>query len=58
MSVYRKQVPFQRGKSATRRSMLIACGAVCNAAMLSFMAPSAQAQASYTWTSSTQRQLE
>ena len=43
---------FTRGKSATRRSMLVACGAVCNAAVLSYMAPSAQAQASYTWTSS------
>ncbi len=32
--------------------MLIACGAVCNVAMLSFMASSAHAQSSFTWTSS------
>jgi hypothetical protein len=49
MSVKENRFHFTRSKSATRRSMLIACGAVCNAAMFSFMTPSAQA--SYTWTS-------
>jgi len=52
MSAKGNRFHFTHGKSATRRSMLIACGAVCGTAMLSFMAPSAQAQASYTWTSS------
>jgi hypothetical protein len=40
---------FARGKSAARRSMLIVCGAVSAAAMLSFMAPSVQAQSLNTW---------
>jgi hypothetical protein len=51
MSVKGNKFHFTRGKSA-RRSMLIACGAVCNVAMLSFMASSAHAQSSFTWTSS------
>ncbi len=51
MSVKENRFHLARGKSAKRRSMLIACGAVCNAATLAIMAPSAQAQASYTWTS-------
>jgi fibronectin-binding autotransporter adhesin len=33
--------------------MLIACGAACNAVLLSFLAPHAQAQSSFTWTSTT-----
>jgi len=53
MSARGNKSHFMRGKSATRRSMLIACGAVCSTAMLSFMAPSAQAQSSFTWTSAT-----
>ena len=51
MSAKGNRFQIVRGKSATRRSMLIICGAACNAALLSCMAPSAQAQASYTWTS-------
>ncbi|HEX4054277.1 MAG TPA: autotransporter-associated beta strand repeat-containing protein [Tepidisphaeraceae bacterium] len=53
MSAKGNGLHFTRGKSATRRSMLIVFGAVSNAAMLSFMAGSAHAQALNTWTSST-----
>jgi len=52
MSVKENRFHFTRGNSKTRRSMVFACAAACNAAMLSFMTPGAQAQASYTWTSS------
>jgi fibronectin-binding autotransporter adhesin len=52
MSAEGNRINFTRGKSAKHRSMLIACGAVCSAAMLSFMAPGAQATGSYVWTSS------
>src|ERR1019366_31791 len=40
------------GKSAGRRSTVIVCAAVCNAAMLSFMASGAHATGSYNWISS------
>jgi hypothetical protein len=43
---------FVRDKSSSRRAMLLACGAVSGAAVLSFMAPNAHAQTLNTWTSS------
>jgi fibronectin-binding autotransporter adhesin len=52
MSAEENRFQILRGKSVTRRSMLIACGAVCNAVMFSFMTPGARAQATSTWTSS------
>jgi fibronectin-binding autotransporter adhesin len=43
---------FVRGKSTSRRTMFLACGAIANAAVFSFMTPHAHGQTFSTWTSS------
>jgi hypothetical protein len=53
MLVKGNQFYFVRGNSISRRAMLVACATVSSASMLSFMMPSAHAQALNTWTSST-----
>ena len=53
MSAIGNRFRLTRGKSSTRRSMLIACGAACSAFSLSFIASTVQAQTSATWTSAT-----